>query len=1146
MKYFAGYMGCLGVFLLLMGLVFHAFVLPQIKSRKKSFLEWIMIAVFGLGMLESMAVKPGGGNTPHAPRHSPPQQTVESTNSVEIASTTNTPPWETTLAFSHIETTSSNVQLTVAWPTGFYNYDPILDLFIAYPTLTNDWQWITCQSAASSDSNCTFTVTPSTLGLAKLPPALFARVTERTEVCETMDDPDGDGIPNRFEFYHGTNPYEPDAHMIQTLDCTNTNLSTLKTVLANSTEYSIINLPTGTIDAAESIVMPQHPVLLSGPKNGYTVIKSAANLGAFMFKEGQDSHTLIRNVYLDLLKRGSFQVGFWSGGNLPWEGIGASPSFENIVIRMPRPETEYIGWLFYGDNGKTASLSNCLVNALGATWVRGIETGNGPSVDVKDFTCNNTPTNFTPTLSRTFALGNNGRTNQITSVGHEATVFIDLTPGLDSDGDGITNDREHNEFGTDPWLADSDGDGVNDLDELLSETDPLDVTSFQQTIFILVTNTTAVANSAVYVSWSSDDPLSALSPLTNSSARSFSIPFRRPEDTFPVVVTTYRDLNGNGRFDEDFDIRRSVTVTEDDSVVRTTFTFGDIDGDGIDDLQERFDGSDPYHPSSLRIARTVKIVNNDNSPQTTNYVAQGLTKEWNAADPFHRMAGISENMTIHTNAISGAVYVKCFRDFNRNGVYDEDIEPLYVYTIQNETPSSMGTVNVEFKDKDGDTIPDSIEWSEGTDINDKRSYCYSANLTVTGIFSTTNQLYSQAFFGTNAITEAHLLNTNQEAYTFEHFSTTNSERFVVKYWDDLNANLMLDDGEPFTTATAHPNGHETTLTYDLPYSKFDTNSNRLPDWWEIATGLSANSSPYDYFTDTDNDGLINLHEYLTGCDPLTPDGANTLLSALSKGIADLTANTNKSTRMFSNYPSSDPRASIQRNNQFFASSVDLSSVSVWNSAGLTQRCATVISPYHIVGAAHWQVPKNYSVYFLGNDGIVYSNKVIDARSYEYHYWNSPANTRDIAVGILDTPLPPSVCPVLFLPSNIVEYVGTGEDLPVLSISQDRIAFIREIGSTIAPVYPNVSISYHSPKLETRSQFGGIVRGGDSSCPNFLIINNQPILLGCHLFAGSAPSTLSTKPIIQSLMNELSDAKSRPRYSLRELDISTYSKIKNLK
>ena len=256
-----GYIGCAAIFILMLGVVFHAVIWPKFQRSKKSVLGWVVSLVFGFGMLHSMAVMPGGGDALQGPRRSPAQQAAELTNSVEIATSTNAPLSETSLAFSQIETMSSNVQLTAAWPLGFFNYDPILDLFIAKPQLTNDWQWITSQNVASS------------------------------------------------------------------------------------------------------------------------------------------------------------------------------------------------------------------------------------------------ATNFTSTLSRTFTLGNSGRTNQITSVGHEATVFIDLTPGLDSDNDGIPNIQELEEHGTDPWLADSDGDGIPDPDELIAETDPLDVLSFLHGVVIEVTNTTAVAGSQVYVSW---------------------------------------------------------------------------------------------------------------------------------------------------------------------------------------------------------------------------------------------------------------------------------------------------------------------------------------------------------------------------------------------------------------------------------------------------------------------------------------------------------------------------------------------------------------------------------------------------------------------------------------------------------------------
>ena len=43
---------------------------------------------------------------------------------------------------------------------------------------------------------------------------------------------------------------------------------------------------------------------------------------------------------------------------------------------------------------------------------------------------------------------------------------------------------------------------------------------------------------------------------------------------------------------------------------------------------------------------------------------------------------------------------------------------------------------------------------------------------------------------------------------------------------------------------------------------------------------------YSASTDSDGDGLINLHEYWAGTNPLVPDGSNTLLSVMSRSVDD--------------------------------------------------------------------------------------------------------------------------------------------------------------------------------------------------------------------------------------------------------------------
>ena len=55
-----------------------------------------------------------------------------------------------------------------------------------------------------------------------------------------------------------------------------------------------------------------------------------------------------------------------------------------------------------------------------------------------------------------------------------------LGTALDLDGDGLDNDRETNELGTDPNKFDTDGDGFSDATEIALGTDPLDIDDFPE------------------------------------------------------------------------------------------------------------------------------------------------------------------------------------------------------------------------------------------------------------------------------------------------------------------------------------------------------------------------------------------------------------------------------------------------------------------------------------------------------------------------------------------------------------------------------------------------------------------------------------------------------------------------------------------
>lgn len=754
----------------------------------------------------------------------------------------------------------------------------IVDTLIT-TNLLSEWTWIDANRLGTGSNATAVLIAPQILGRENMPNRLFVRMSERASENGDMRDRDVDGLPNVYEIHNGTNPYVADFERAPRIsvpaDC---EYATLTNSLWSSSPYSIIEIK-GEMYFDESIDLPGWPLLITGPTNGYAVIHSGANIGVFMVNRRQTSHTLVRNVYLTMDKKSSFQAGFWIGGNLPWSTDAAGASFENVRLRMYNPGTWYYGWHLYGITDTPVIIKNCVISAAGATDVLPVYVyGDSQIVVTNGLELVNMPSTAV-TEGHTWA-------------GYSLAEQYD--PLRDYDGDGLNDHDEVFLYGTDPYLRDSDGDRISDLEEVRHGADP-----------------------------------------TNQNIYCFKVAIS--------VGDACEEVGG----------------------VKLAF----------------------YEQESGRRVSEIAEMSNQTNEVDLHCLVRLMGK------PVLRMWSASEE-----------TYV------------------LVPYTMK---------------------------------------------------------------------------------------------------WHD----------------------NRVTVPSPLVRSLYDADGDEVPDVWEVAHGLSPQDAN-DAGFDSDGDGLINLHEYWARTDPHVVDGTNTLLSVASRSVDRLIETDGLERTMFTNYPSDEMPRVVVPNPNFFARSIDLSAVSVWNSQSSTQRCVTAVSPYHVVGAAHWQVSPGYSVYFLGNDGIVYSNKIQAASSFEYHYWNSPANTLDVSIGILEAPLPEAVRPVKVLPIHAAEYIGSGKRLPVLSLSQDRCAYVREISSSIDPANPAVStsISYGCSLKESRRNYYGHIRGGDSSCPNFLLCGSTPVLLGCHLTASGAPSIILTQPHMQRMMNELSDRTGKPRHELQFFDLTPFQLI----
>ena len=162
------------------------------------------------------------------------------------------------------------------------------------------------------------------------------------------------------------------------------------------------------------------------------------------------------------------------------------------------------------------------------------------------------------------------------------------TGGMDSDGDGLSDDDETLVYGTDPMNTDTDGDGVSDGQEVADGTDPLDP--------------------AIYAGAPGPDIDSDGDGLTDTDETDLygTDPNNSDTDgdgvgdgqevadgTDPLDPNDYLEP---GRLDSDND---GLYDDDEIDIYGTDPFLWDTDGDGVDDGQEIYDGTDPLNPGSF-------------------------------------------------------------------------------------------------------------------------------------------------------------------------------------------------------------------------------------------------------------------------------------------------------------------------------------------------------------------------------------------------------------------------------------------------------------------------------------------------------------------------------------------------------------------
>lgn len=184
-----------------------------------------------------------------------------------------------------------------------------------------------------------------------------------------------------------------------------------------------------------------------------------------------------------------------------------------------------------------------------------------------------------------------------------------------------------------------------------------------------------------------------------------------------------------------------------------------------------------------------------------------------------------------------------------------------------------------------------------------------------------------------------------------------------------------------------------------------------------------------------------------------------------------------------------PKAGSKWRNNWTAK-LDLTGVS-WNDA----RTATLISPSHVVMAAHFTRPSDVAVMFHDKKGNPYERFITAVRTLA---------VGDIAVGRLNLPLPPEVTHYRFANAGDAT-IGR----PVITSDQTSTLSVHRIEAVSGGV---VRLGYVAG-LNPLYQRNLVV--GDSGHPSFLWKNGELLLLETHSTGGPGAGPFYGDPQVQA-------------------------------
>lgn len=223
---------------------------------------------------------------------------------------------------------------------------------------------------------------------------------------------------------------------------------------------------------------------------------------------------------------------------------------------------------------------------------------------------------------------------------------------------------------------------------------------------------------------------------------------------------------------------------------------------------------------------------------------------------------------------------------------------------------------------------------------------------------------------------------------------------------------------------------------------------------------------------------------------------------------------------------------------------NITAVSPWNSTDGAKRAGTLITPQHVLAAAHYPINVGASIRFVDQTNGVVSRTVTHAQVYPGYVPYYP----DFQVLLLDSAVPTNrITPAKVLPANWRTYLPTDIlDIPTAGLDQEEKMTVQN-GQRVSFSTGNKVTSFNTPGTNTPARvlyFENKI-GGDSGNPALLIPpdGSAPVLLTVWTFGGAGGGTSVTdfvSGLNSAIHNIDSTAGTNTGFQLQTYDLSTFN------